>query len=96
MSTGTLGISVELRPHIGQKMTPLGLTEIEHDQWVVVSKRDGQKPTHVGYLPKRAGSSILWLAGRDFPHSLGPMIAGAIEEAAQAERAKLEGAADDN
>ena len=56
-------ITIELRPHIGHKNTPLGPVAIEHDQWVVVLCR-GSVKRHIGYQRKASKSPLLWLAGR--------------------------------
>ena len=56
-------ISIELRPHVGHKNTPLGPVAIEHDQWVVVLCR-GSVKRQIGYQRKATKSPLLWLAGR--------------------------------
>ena len=56
-------ISIELRPHIGHKNTPLGPAAVEHDQWVVVLCR-GSVKRQIGYQRKASKSPLLWLAGR--------------------------------
>ena len=56
-------ISIELRPHIGHKNTPLGAVAVEHDQWVVVLCR-GNVKRQIGYQRKASKSPLLWLAGR--------------------------------
>jgi len=56
-------ISIELRPHVGHKNTPLGPVAIEHDQWVVVLRR-GSVKRQIGYQRKASKSPLLWLAGR--------------------------------
>ena len=56
-------ISIELRPHVGHKNTPLGPVAIEHDQWVVVLCR-GSVKRQIGYQRKASKSPLLWLAGR--------------------------------
>ena len=56
-------ISIELRPHVGHKNTPLGPVAVEHDQWVVVLCR-GSVKRQIGYQRKASKSPLLWLAGR--------------------------------
>jgi hypothetical protein len=56
-------ISIELRPHIGHKNTPLGPVAVEHDQWIVVLCR-GNVKRQIGYQRKASKSPLLWLAGR--------------------------------
>lgn len=56
-------ISIELRPHVGHKNTPLGPVAVEHDQWVVVLCR-GNVKRQIGYQRKASKSPLLWLAGR--------------------------------
>jgi hypothetical protein len=56
-------ITIELRPHVGHKNTPLGPVAVEHDQWVVVLCR-GNVKRQIGYQRKASKSPLLWLAGR--------------------------------
>ena len=57
-------VTIELRPHIGHRSTPLGPVAVEHDQWIVVLVRGGLK-RQVGYQRKLAGAPLLWLGGRN-------------------------------
>jgi len=50
-------VTVELRPHIGVQMTPLGPAEVEHDQYVVMASTPfSGKPIQMGYIGKKPGS----------------------------------------
>jgi hypothetical protein len=82
--------TVELRPHIGIKNTPLGPTQVEHDQWIVVAAIGARPPQQVGYLNKRDGAPLLWLAG--LRERVGTYFAELIEAATKEARAQLVGA----
>jgi hypothetical protein len=82
--------TVELRPHVGTKNTPLGPTQVEHDQWIVVAAIGTRKPQQVGYLPKRDGAPLLWLAG--LRERVGVYFAELIEAATKEARANIDGA----
>lgn len=84
-----LNLVVELRPHIGQRNTPLGKVDVEHDQWIVIVSRNGVDPKQVGYLPKRDGAPLLWLSGSRERH--GTWLCGEIEKAVDMERARIVG-----
>lgn len=84
-----LNLAVELRPHIGKKNTPLGVIDVEHDQWIVIMSRNGVEPRQVGYLPKRTGAPVLFLAG--IRENCGTWLCGEIEKAVDMERARIVG-----
>lgn len=49
---------VELRPHIGQMATAVGVVDVEHDQWIVLAGVEKDQVRQVGYLGKKPGSKI--------------------------------------
>ena len=49
---------VELRPHIGQMATALGVVDVEHDQWIVMAGVEEDRVRQVGYLCKKPGSKV--------------------------------------
>jgi hypothetical protein len=89
MTEQTLNLTVELRKHIGQRKTPLGTVDVEHDQWIVIVARNGVEPRQVGYLPHREGSTLLWLSGCQ--ERFGTWLCGEIEKAVDMERARIVG-----
>ena len=89
MTDQGLNLSVELRRHIGKKNTPLGVIDVEHDQWIVIVARNGIEPRQVGYLPHREGSRLLWLSGCQ--ERFGTWLCGDIEKAVDMERARIVG-----
>lgn len=89
------GLRIELRPHIGKMMTPLGMVSIEHDQWIVVAHTDNAKPVHLGYYPKRDGARVLYLT--DIKEELPPVFLAEIErQAAAAAKVKSDGIAEED
>lgn len=87
--TNEMNIEVELRPHIGKRKTPLGVIDVEHDQWIVIVARNGVDPRQVGYLPKRDGAPLLWLSGCQ--ERFGTWLCGEIAKAVDLERARIVG-----
>lgn len=51
--------TTELRKHIGQMATALGVVNVEHDQWQVFVSTETQLPQLVGYLPHAKGSRLM-------------------------------------
>jgi len=49
---------VELRPHIGQMSTAVGVVDVEHDQWIVLAGVEDGKVRQVGYLGHKPGSKV--------------------------------------
>ena len=49
---------VELRPHIGQMATAVGVVDVEHDQWIVLAGVEKDQVRQVGYLGKKPGSKV--------------------------------------
>jgi len=89
-------ITIELRPHIGHKNTPLGPVAVEHDQWVVVLCR-GSVKRQIGYQRKASKSPLLWLAGRAAAvKEYGVAIVEQAEELSGVERDKKLGEDGDN
>jgi len=78
-------LSVELRPHIGQMNTPVGIVEIEHDQWIALGALNDAPLRQIGYLPKRDGAKLLWL-----PHVREKLPTPIVEQFEQAILAKRE------
>lgn len=91
MTEPALNIVVELRPHIGKKQTPLGVIDVEHNQWIVMVGRNGDQKKQVGYLAHRDGSQVLWLNGEQ--ERYGKWLCGEIQKEVDAERARITGAA---
>jgi hypothetical protein len=89
MTEQTLNLTVELRKHIGKKKTPLGVIDVEHDQWLVIVSRNGIEPKQVGILPKREGAPLLWLSGEQARY--GAWLCGEIIKAVDLERARIVG-----
>lgn len=81
-------IEVELRPHIGTRNTPLGPVEVEHDQWIVIVRRNGLDPRQVGYLNKRPGAKVMHLAGN--LERFGAKLIEEIEKATAEVRAAMD------
>ena len=74
-------VTVELRPHIGQKKTEFGVVNVEHDQFMVFVSTDQQpKPRQVGYIGKKPGSPFNGIYEfRKLPEELKTAIVSAIE-----------------
>lgn len=83
----SINVVAELRPHTGKKNTPLGVIDVEHDQWIVVASVAGRPLRQVGYLPKREGAPLLLLAGIE--EQCGAFITQAIREAVAAKRQEM-------
>lgn len=65
-------VVVELRPHVGQMATALGVANVEHDQWMVFGKSDQvPNPVFLGYIGKREGAPFNgYTTYRDLPRSV--------------------------
>lgn len=85
--TQSVSVVAELRAHIGKKNTPLGVIDVEHDQWIVVASVAGRPLQQVGYLPKREGAPLLFIGGVE--ERCGKFICDAIREAVAAKRAEV-------
>jgi len=57
------GLRIELRPHIGSKKTPLGVVQVEHDQWIVMAHTQDGMTKCLGYLNKTPGRDVMYLFG---------------------------------
>ena len=83
------GLRIELRKHLGQRSTPLGVITVEHDQWVVIAHTKDGMSTHLGYKNKRPGSPILFLG--DLKKEIGADMVQHAEKLAEQEAVKLRG-----
>jgi hypothetical protein len=81
------GLRIELRPHIGLCQGPLGLQEVEHDQWYVIAHTQDGMATQLGYKNKRKNSPILYIG--DFLTELAPYMRERAELLAEEEAEKL-------